>query len=104
MWFQGRFASFLQKPRMQYRVYSSHQENSSIEVAKMITRRIVQADDWRDIRKSLEEFESEVNVRHLTTAMYFLTKKNVRACVCMIGVCIGLMCIDGNPSSCRNID
>lgn len=106
MWFPGRFGSSLQKPRMHYRMYSSDQENSSIEVAKMITRRIVQAEDWRDIRKSLEAFESEVNVRHLTTAMYFLTKKNVCmcVCVCMIGVCMGLMCINWNPSLCRNID
>ena len=59
-------------------VFSSHQENSNIEVAKMITRRIVQAEDWKDIRKSISEYESCVNMRHLTTAMYFLTKKNVR--------------------------
>jgi hypothetical protein len=54
-----------------------------MEVAKMVTKRIVQAEDWRDIRKSLIQFESDVNIRHLTTAMYFLTKKNVCMHECM---------------------
>ena len=65
---------------------SSHQEKSNIEVAKMITKRIVHAEDWKDIRKSLIQFESDVNVRHLTTAMYFLTKKNV--CMCLYVVVV----------------
>lgn len=59
---------------------SSHQ-GDSIDMAKMITKKIVKAEDWKEIRTSLETFESSVNIRHLTTALYFLVKKNVRVFV-----------------------
>ena len=48
----------------------------SLEVAKRITKSIAKAEDWRDIRTTLSENADLVNMRHLTTALYFITKKN----------------------------
>lgn len=62
----------------QHRVMCSSSEGSTKEIAKLITKTIVKTDDWKDIRNTLEEYEASVNIRHLTTALYFLTKKNVR--------------------------
>lgn len=48
---------------------------ASIERAKELTKQIIAADDWRDVVGLLRESE-DVNLRHLTTAVYFLTRKN----------------------------
>ncbi len=48
---------------------------ASVERAKELTKHITAADDWRDVVRLLRESE-DVNLRHLTTAMYFLTRKN----------------------------
>ncbi len=48
---------------------------ASVERAKELTKQITAADDWRDVVRLLRESEY-VNLRHLTTAMYFLTRKN----------------------------
>ena len=52
------------------------EEKLSLEVAKLITKSIAKAEDWRDIRTTLSHNADFVNVRHLTTALYFITKKN----------------------------
>ena len=55
---------------------------ASIERAKELTKQITAADGWRDVVSLLREDDgsgddgTHVNLRHLTTAMYFLTKKN----------------------------
>ena len=50
--------------------------HASIERAKELTKQITAAEDWRDVKDLLSEDDVVVNLRHLTTAMYFLTKKN----------------------------
>lgn len=72
-------AAVLPNPRLglppRCRRYLGSVPRASVERAKEITKHITAADDWRDVVRLLRESE-DVNLRHLTTAMYFLTRKN----------------------------
>ena len=60
-----------------YRHFECHRvvACASVERAKELTKQITAADDWRDVVTLLQEDEI-VNLRHLTTAMYFITKNS----------------------------
>ena len=51
---------------------------SEIECAKALTREIVEARTWRQLVDCLEKGRDYVNLRHMTTALYFLSKFPVR--------------------------
>lgn len=51
--------------------------HASLDEAKELTKKIVGAEDWRDILPLLQDNAVVVNLRHLTTAFYFMTKSNM---------------------------
>lgn len=57
------------------------QSSSEIECAKALTREIVEAKNWRQLVDCLEKSRDYVNLRHMTTALYFLSKFPVRLCL-----------------------
>eukprot|EP00890_Picochlorum_soloecismus_P006449 jgi/Picsp_1/6805/NSC_04144-R1_protein len=48
--------------------------SSEIECVKVLTREIVEARNWRQLVDCLEKSRDIVNLRHMTTALYFLSK------------------------------
>jgi len=65
--------------------------NSEVERAKMLTKEIVEARNWRQLVDCLEKSWDSVNLRHMTTALYFLSKFPVSLC-CILSLAFSLCC------------